>query len=131
MAGVVQMNVRIDSTLKQQGDRILQQQGFTPSQATRRLWEYVVEHNGVPDFMSGDEADAREAEKERKLAFAKEGAGLAMRLAYPDASTRPKGPSVEEIAAACRNRDDMYDEMLDDMLGMFSDYEGERARHEN
>lgn len=131
MAGVTQMNVRIDSTLKQQGDRVLQQQGFTPSQATRRLWEYVVEHNGIPDFMNDGVTDAREAEKEHKLALAREGAGLAMRLAYPDASTRPESPSVEEIAAACRNRDDLYDEMLDNMLGMFSDYEGERARHAN
>ncbi len=127
MAGVTQMNVRIDSTLKQQGDRILQQQGFTPSQATRRLWEYVVEHNGVPDFMSGDEADAREKERQRKIELAEKYAGYALKTAFPDPVTRPNGPSIEEIVYACRHQDDIYDEKLDKMNRMFEEYRAEHA----
>ena len=129
MTGVVQMNVRIDSALKQRGDRILQQQGLTPSQAVRRLWEYVVEHGGVPGFMGGEAADNREAERRRRVALADEGSGMAVRLGFPDPSSRPKGPSVEEIVGDCRNMDEIYDDMLDGMHEMFAQYKAERACH--
>lgn len=131
MSGVVQMNVRIDSALKQQGDKIFQRQGLTPSQAVRRMWEYVVEHNRIPDFMCDTQADAREAAKQHKLALAKTGAGLATRLAYPNPSARPEGPSIDEIVNVCRSMDDVYDDMHENMLEMFAEYEEDRAQHAN
>lgn len=49
----VQMNIRIDRTLKREGDAALAAAGFTPSQAVRALWEIAVHLRDRP----GDLAD--------------------------------------------------------------------------
>lgn len=36
-----QMNIRIDSAVKSEGDLALAQAGYTPTQAVRLLWEYA------------------------------------------------------------------------------------------
>lgn len=41
-AGTTQMNVRIDSTLKREGDEALASAGISPTEAVRALWERVV-----------------------------------------------------------------------------------------
>ena len=38
---VTQMNIRIDSTVKSEGDLALAQAGYTPTQAVRLLWEFA------------------------------------------------------------------------------------------
>lgn len=45
----VQMNMRIDATLKERGDRVLAAVGYTPTQAVRGLWDYIVAHADSPD----------------------------------------------------------------------------------
>ena len=42
MEAMQQMNVRIPAELKREGDRRLSEMGLTPSQAVRRLYEFVV-----------------------------------------------------------------------------------------
>ena len=44
----VQMNTRMDVDLKQQGDAILAEMGYTPSQAVRALWRYIVSCKDQP-----------------------------------------------------------------------------------
>lgn len=44
----VQMNVRLDSQLKEAGDAVLARIGMTPSQAVRALWEYLVVNGCMP-----------------------------------------------------------------------------------
>lgn len=43
-----QMNVRIDSSLKNAGDAVLSAHGFTASQAIRALWEYLITQEALP-----------------------------------------------------------------------------------
>lgn len=43
-----QMNVRIDSSLKNAGDAVLAAYGFTASQAIRALWEYLTTQEALP-----------------------------------------------------------------------------------
>ena len=42
MEAVQQMNVRVPAELKREGDQRLSEMGLTPSQAVRRLYEFVV-----------------------------------------------------------------------------------------
>ncbi len=56
----VQLNTRIDSSLKEAGDKVFALLGYTPSQAIRALWEYAVAHRNDPDevraVLAGDVA---------------------------------------------------------------------------
>ena len=42
MQATQQMNIRIPSELKHEGDEALRRLGFTPSQAIRGLYEFIV-----------------------------------------------------------------------------------------
>lgn len=49
MAGTaVQMNTRIDHSLKERGDAAFKQAGYSPSQAVRKLWEFAAKHQHNP-----------------------------------------------------------------------------------
>lgn len=48
VARQVQMNTRIDGSLKEAGDAVLRQLGYTPSTAVRGLWRFAVEHQNDP-----------------------------------------------------------------------------------
>ena len=77
-----QMNTRIDAALKGRGDATLEAHGRTPSDAVRSLWRFLAEERTLPDFMQGG---LREAEAPHDMAqVAREGAGLALRMAAPD-----------------------------------------------
>jgi RHH-type rel operon transcriptional repressor/antitoxin RelB len=43
-----QMNVRIDRTLKEQGDAVFARIGYSPSQVVRLVWQYASDHGDVP-----------------------------------------------------------------------------------
>lgn len=43
-----QMNVRIGSSLKREGDAVLAEAGYTPSQAVRAVWELAVRLRNQP-----------------------------------------------------------------------------------
>ena len=58
---MVQMNTRMPSDLKEQGDRALKRAGYTPSQAVRGLWELAARHEYEPrvvrEALEGQEAN--------------------------------------------------------------------------
>lgn len=104
----VQLNTRIDAQVKEQGDAVLLRSGYTPSQAVRSLWSFVIEHQDVPSFMKN--ADEVKGGVDGSRALAMEGFGLAMRLA------EEKGLpfSVESAPDFETLEDEMYDEMFDE-----------------
>ena len=62
----VQMNVRIDESLKANGDRAFADLGLTPSHAVRALWEYASRNAGdkealrtLMNSLAGPEDDSR------------------------------------------------------------------------
>lgn len=75
-----QMNVRIDENVKQQGDSVFAELGYTPSQVVRTVWSFAAQHAALPDrvtavlaMMAGDdEALARETRAET----ARQGPGI-------------------------------------------------------
>lgn len=69
----MQVNIRMDDSLKQAGDEVLERYGFSATQAIRALWEYVAHSGEVPDFMLSAEPDADECA--RKLALIEGGEG--------------------------------------------------------
>lgn len=48
---MVQMNTRIDRTLKQEGDRVFKEEGFTPSEAIRAFWDYAARTGGKSEVL--------------------------------------------------------------------------------
>lgn len=61
---MVQMNTRIDRTLKQEGDRALKAAGYTPSEAVRALWDLAARTDGRSEAL---QAMLEVAPKEEKL----------------------------------------------------------------
>ncbi|MEE8716648.1 MAG: hypothetical protein SOI26_07955 [Coriobacteriales bacterium] len=49
MSTTTQMNLRIDATLKREGDDALAAAGYTPTQAVRALWGFAAQHRGQPE----------------------------------------------------------------------------------
>lgn len=72
MSSAVQMNVRIDPSLKEQGDRVLAQHGMSPSQGIRAFYSSLAGTKKQSEKMfeamnlSGGESDAK-LEKDTKL----------------------------------------------------------------
>lgn len=116
MEATVQMNTRLSRSLKEQGDAVLARKGFTPSQAVRALWSYACNHQDVPPFMAETQADASSEEKLRKLALIEKNVGLAITVAQ---QCGYKGPTRNLLGGKTWReiRDEMYDEMLDEMEG--------------
>jgi RHH-type rel operon transcriptional repressor/antitoxin RelB len=63
------LTVRLDSDIKDRGQAILKQQGFTPSQAVQRLFDYVVQKGSLP---FADEQRPSAEELARRLAAFKQ-----------------------------------------------------------
>lgn len=80
----VQMNLRIDPTLKREGDEALAQAGYTPTQAVRALWDFAARHRNRPseirEALSFGEANPSEEELDeevkRKLEIVEYGANI-------------------------------------------------------
>ena len=47
----VQMNIRMDSALKEAGNAAIAELGLTPSQVVRALWEYVAVQGNLPPML--------------------------------------------------------------------------------
>ena len=77
---VAQMNIRVNETIKAQGDSALADFGLTPTQAVRALWDYLAQHRTLPDFLK-QEARTETVSACDASALADQGAGLALRLA--------------------------------------------------
>lgn len=104
----VQLNTRIDPTLKAGGDAVLTRNGLGPSDAIRALWAYLVEHQTLPGFMVVDKHETPRAES-----LAEQGCGLAFSsLGLSASDFASAGSSADNWDAV---RDDMYDAMIADM----------------
>lgn len=114
MAAAVQMNTRLERSIKTGGDAVLSQCGYSPSQAVRALWTYLCDHQDVPPFMKEAEASGIDAIRQRKLSLIHDSAGLAIKTAEQCGYTGTDnnllaGKTTHEL------RDDMYDDMLEEM----------------
>lgn len=85
-SAVVQMNVRIDSQLKDAGDCVLERAGLSPTRAVRALWERLASFSDAPEkavellFPSeGDPVSSIEDERARKLKAAREATQIVAR----------------------------------------------------
>ena len=107
MATTVQLNTRIDPTLKERGDAVFARAGLTPSEVVRGVWEYAANTQTVPDFLQANQDEQREA----RLKAAREGFGIGRRYVEEVMGIRLANDPIDCKAL----RDEMYDGMLDEM----------------
>ena len=114
MEAAVQMNTRLERSIKTGGDAVLSQCGYSPSQAVRALWTYLCDHQDVPPFMKEPQASDMDAIRQRKLSLIHDGAGLAIKTAR---QCGYMGPDNNLLAGKTPHelRDVMYDDMLEEM----------------
>ena len=67
----VQMNTRLDESLKQRGDMVFAQLGYTPTDVVRMMWQFAANNAGDPakvkrqlERMTGEEARTRRMEEQ-------------------------------------------------------------------
>ena len=77
MPVTVQLNTRIDPTLKERGDAVFARAGLTSSEVVRAVWEYAANTQTVPECI----LKRRDKDREAHLAAIEEGFGLARRYA--------------------------------------------------
>ncbi len=95
--GMTQMNVRMDAAVKNAGDAVFEQAGYTPTQIVRMLWEYAARHRSVPPLISRiieeDLSDSAQTRRQARLAIANEGLRLSeafrKRLGLSDTTPTP------------------------------------------
>lgn len=107
MPATVQLNTRIDPVLKQRGDAVFARAGLTSSEVVRAVWETAARTQEVPECVLPKKPDE---ELEKKLAAAREGYGLARRMAEEMGIHLSDGPIDYKALRA-----EMYDEMIDQM----------------
>ena len=91
----IQMNTRMDVTLKSEGDSILAGMGYSPSQAVRAFWRYVVQQRNHPQQIEkvlsagkdGIDSDGMRKRMEAVAAGRKLCDGL--RPAFPELASAP------------------------------------------
>lgn len=59
------LNVRLDTDLKREGDRVLSRQGVSATEAIRGLYRFMEETRDIPDFCKA-ETDSMPSENRRK-----------------------------------------------------------------
>lgn len=112
---VAQLNTRMPQSVKQGGDVVLDALGLSATEVIRALWQYLYSHQSLPEVLRDELTVKGGSERARRLSLAKSGAGLALQVAqdecgYPGAAVPESGPGLAEA------RDEMYDDMLDEML---------------
>ena len=57
------LNVRLNASLKERGDKVLRENGISASAAVRALWREIATTRSLPSFLEGatDEATAQKA----------------------------------------------------------------------
>lgn len=73
-----QMNIRIDESLKKQGDKVFSQHNLTPSAVVRAVWQYAAETGEIPEFIYNKD-QKYDQEKAKKLELVDNGFGLVAR----------------------------------------------------
>lgn len=108
-----QMNVRLDSQLKEAGDAVLASLGMTPSQAVRELWQYLTENGHMPIAKrNNDEVLPDDIRSKASSSHVSEGAALISN--YYERFSIPR-LSPDEIF----DYDELYDQMMSER---FSDW---------
>lgn len=108
-----QMNVRLDSQLKEAGDAVLASLGMTPSQAVRELWQYLTENGHMPIAKrNNDEALPDDIRSKASSSHVSEGAALISN--YYERFSIPR-LSPDEVF----DYDELYDQMMSEK---FSDW---------
>ena len=120
MEAVQQMNVRIPAELKREGDRRLSEMVLTPSQAVRRLYEFVVRNpreRALEVLEAPEEAEEQARERVRRLgALAEFEDWRAEMLCRIYESDNPPTPSPEEAKRRTEFFDRDYKELLFEAL---------------
>ena len=87
MGVTTQMNLRIDATLKRDGDAALAAAGYTPTQAVRTLWRFAARHQGQPEavreglsFGAADDQSSASEEARAKISAIRRGADVYRRF---------------------------------------------------
>ena len=98
-----QLNVRIDADLKSAGDAVLERFGASAVQVIRAAWQYMADHQRLPEFVSSATENIEEIPPMPETYAA----GIALRLAR-EAGLRAEleSMSFEEL------RESAYEEML-------------------
>lgn len=110
-----QMNVRLDSQLKEAGDAVLASLGMTPSQAVRELWQYLTENGHMPIAKrNNDEVLPDDIRSKASSSHVSEGAALISN--YYERFSIPR-LSPDEVF----DYDELYDQMMSER---FSDWIG-------
>ena len=108
-----QMNVRLDSQLKEAGDAVLARIGMTPSQAVRELWQYLTENGHMPVAKrNNDEALSDDIRSKARLPHVSEGAALVSNYYERFSIQRPSADEAFDY-------DELYDQMMSER---FSDW---------
>lgn len=108
-----QMNVRLDSQLKEAGDAVLASLGMTPSQAVRELWQYLTENGDMPIAKrNNDEVLPDDIRSKASSSHVSEGAALISN--YYERFSIPR-LSPDEVF----DYDELYDQMMSER---FSDW---------
>lgn len=121
-ATMSQINARIDSQLKTEGDKALAKAGFTPTQAIRKLWELAAHHASEPEVLvsvlepeQSAQADDACAEHKRQVERALDAGEVLMRTAYAKAGiawpTKPDTRSFDKL------KEDAYREAYTGEMG--------------
>lgn len=98
-----QLNVRIDANLKAAGDAVLERFGVSAVQIVRSAWQYMADHQTLPDFAEGDNTASNAESADEVLS----GAGMAIRMA------REAGLRAElEALSFGELRETAFEEML-------------------
>lgn len=76
------LNIRIDQTLKERGDKVLRDHGVSTSAAVRALWEQLASSRELPPFLreSLQRSSGRTQKKAALLELAGVGEGLCTNL---------------------------------------------------
>lgn len=62
------LNIRIDQTLKERGDRVLRDHGVSTSTAVRALWAQMASTKELPTFLR-DELSRQDGREKKKAAL--------------------------------------------------------------
>ena len=107
-----QVNARIDPELKRRGDEGIAAAGLTPTQAVRALWSLAANCINKPERLRATlfpevakaERQERDAERQRKVELAREGADLLrntyheLDLDWPSATSELSYEELRELA---------------------------------
>lgn len=66
MAVAGTINARLPEDLKLQGNKVLEREGISTTQAIRRLYEYLEKEQKIPDWIADKADDQSEVERRRR-----------------------------------------------------------------